>query len=270
MKHRNIWTGLFAAGFVLSGAIQAETLLVMQPNFNSVVLPMPGGGEIFGSGYGTQGWSGFTADLNAAFGASNITMAAHSRADAAYVNGFDSLMVVPLAGPFHYGDTAMSPQQIRELETFIASGRRVLLFGDSGSSNYDDWTRSLLTSVGGQWAGDVPISATSPVVSNSLTAGVTSLNLGGEIAATASGGTSLFDQSVATVWNGNGSDNALSILRLNAMADYRGNTQFAENVADWLAGATPATPTAVPEPSPVLLLAGALLFLAAFRRRAAW
>ncbi|GEM_PF-1178564 len=247
------WSLWISAVLALSGPIRGNTLLIAQPGVNQ------------GYGYGLSSWTGMTSDLNAAFGAANITVN-DALDNLSYMETFDSLLLVPAAMTLFHFDVPLFPADIANLQAYIATGRRVLLVGEN--RGWSNWDQSILTAVGGSFGGaQTADDILTPAVTNSLTEGVRSLDTAYD--GIAAGGTSLFDQNVATLWPGNGTDNVLSLLSVDVEDDTTGsapgNMQFKKNVANWLAG----DPAGVPEPSSWIAagLGISLLFAGSRRRR---
>jgi hypothetical protein len=197
-------------------------------------------------GYGLSDWDSFSAIFDAQFGAANITV---QTSNLTGLLAYDSLMVVltDLAG----AHPVLDATEIANLQAFIAAGRRVLLLGDNGY--WSDWNNSILSAVGGSFAGDLPDveGDLAPVLVHPLTAGVSLLRYRADGLAT--GGTSLFDQNLATLWGAG--QNTLSLLSCSLMHDdYIGisdNTAFVTNTAAWLDGEDTGQ---VPEPASYLLV----------------
>ena len=254
MNQRTFACALLAPALLaVPGILRAETLLVLQGIANNV------------DGYNLSSWTGMTSALNEKFGATNITVNGSSLDDLAHLETFDSLMLAPDFSSHPVFDMPLLPTEIADVQAYIATGRRVLLVGENG--NFSAWDKSILEVVGGTFgvtgtADDV----LTPVVANSLTAGVTSLSTAFD--GVAVGGASLFSANVATLWPGSGADNVLTLLSANVEDDFTGsgagNMQFKKNLADWLAG----SPAEVPEPSAFVMLgASAALWLVLARKR---
>lgn len=182
----------------------------------------------FGFGYGDYRWDNFSAELDARFDSVTIIQ------DLSNLNemlNYDALMI-----QLREWGASLTAQEQTNVSDYIATGRRVLFIGENNL--WSSWNSSFLTLVGGSYSGregDGIMTVTNPY--SPLTDGVTSIDLpdGG----LAVGGLSLFNTNFATVWDGDGSDNAFSMLDVNVFEDDRWNTldgaQFAANVAEWLA-----------------------------------
>lgn len=208
-------------------------------------------------GYGLDRWVAFSAMLDAQFGATNITVQTSNLTD---LLAYDSLMVVPTdPGGSH---PVLDATEIANLQAFIATGRRVLLVGENDA--WTAWNNSILSAVGGSFAGELSVveGDLAPVLVHPLTAGVSLLRY--RVDGLATGGTSLFDMNLATLWGAG--QNTLSVLSSNIIEDYyfgiSDNTAFATNMAAWLDGADTGQ---VPEPASYLL-AGLGMALVAIRR----
>jgi hypothetical protein len=140
--------------------------------------------------------------------------------------------------------TALSATEVTNLQAFIASGKRVLIIGEN-SSSFSGWDQSFINAVGNSatYSPIVTNGSVTPVVTNSLTAGVTSVAIGG--GGSVLGGTELFSQNVAATFGA--SDNVLLVMDVNALSNNSGGTdQFQKNIATWLGGSVASD---VPEPA---------------------
>jgi hypothetical protein len=110
-----------------------------------------------------------TAALNTAFGAGNVTVDTSPLNNLSYMPNFNSLWV-SAGSP---GDS-LSSTEIANIEAYEATGHRVALIGEN--SSWTAWDNSILSTVGGSYSGSDTSDTLTPVVANSLTVGVTSLN----------------------------------------------------------------------------------------------
>jgi len=233
---------LVSSFLLLSSQAGAASLLIVQG---------PGGGG-FG-GYGDPSWSTYTDVFDLKFGVANITLTA-DLSNAAQVDAH-SAVLIELRG----SADVLGPAEIANLTAFIASGRRVAMFGEN--AGWQTWDASLLSVVGGTYGGEVPIQGPSgdfvnyeiPVSSfyHPLTAGMTSIyQMHGSVAL---GGTALFDfANIGTLWGG--SLNVLTYLSFNEFFSGGDASQdvFNQNIADWLYQSTAVTN--VPEPGTWVLV----------------
>lgn len=196
------------------------------------------------SGYPSAGWSTFNAALETAFGGAGSVGVFGGVAGP--TSDYTAMMVN--TGP---GTGSLTAAETGNILDFVASGRRVLFFGE-----YDAWTSwndSFLGLFGSATTGNTSFSTTGnaiPVLANDLTHGVSQVAF--PLAGTMSGGTQLFTAPAAGLFGPQ--QNALAILDFNVCQDfYIGNADnrtLCTNAADWLA----ESPVPVPEPGALLLL----------------
>lgn len=196
-------------------AAQATDLLVVTPQE-----------QVLGYGYGGSHWGGFTHFIDAAVAASGgrITTATELTASALR---FDALMV-----DFRWTGL-LSEAELRHLETFAATGKRLLFVGEN--TVWQEWNGQFLDLVGGRFIDRDVFARAHRVLTDPLTRNVPFIEL--FAAGTVVGGTALFDQNFATLWGQQRS--LLSVLDVNVFDDSNGNRAFERNVATWLASPIP-------------------------------
>lgn len=215
-------------------------------------------GSAYGDYYvGGSGWANFTADLAGEVGGYVLG----SIANGADVAGATAILVNE-----RFYSQGMTAAETANLSAFLATGGRVVIFGEN--SGWTDWDNVLLAFASGGTAsfGGEANGSTNAIVSNSLTNGVSSLNLVAAGVSTGGSGTQLFADNVAALWGAQ--QNLLTILDINAVDNSFGNVQFSQNVADWLGSGQSGS--AVPEPATwAMMIAGFGLAGAAIRKRRA-
>ena len=177
-----------------------------------------------GSGYGGYGWTTFTADLNRA---GPVT----TTADLSNPTGYDGVWV-------DVRQAALTAAESAALTDYIATGRRVVFIGGN-AAGFGTWNGSVLNLVGGADGGPIAAATLSRLAYVPLTTGVATVYArGGDVAV---GGTSLFDQRVATVWGP--ARNVVVVLNTNVSSDNdvakADNGPFTNNLAQWVAGSLP-------------------------------
>jgi hypothetical protein len=194
---------------------------------------------------GGSNWTNFTADLAGEPGGyvlGNIS-------NPADVAGASAVLVVLR----QFTDT-LSGIEIANLNSFLGTGKRVAIFGENGS--WLSWDNSVLgfASLGAAYSNDSSDVVT-PVISNSLTAGISSISLVAAGIGSGGSGTSLFSEDVASLWRAD--NNLLTILDVNVVDSIgNGNSRFEQNVADWLG----TSAVAVSEPSSWAIMVSAFAF----------
>jgi hypothetical protein len=185
-------------------------------------------------GYQQLLWTDMTSRLNTAAGAGNIVTTSADLSNLNQLLTFDGVWIdtrqVDSTGTF-------SATEAANLAAFIASGRRVVMIGENNVFN--TWDGSLLSAVGGTYAGGTFDGTTSTVSFVPLTTGVSGILVrSGGVAPSGGGGSSLFQDRVATVWGP--AQNALVLLDSETFSDdslaITGNSNFANNVASWITG----------------------------------
>ena len=203
-----------------------------------------------GKGYGFLHTENFTAEVDTSF--DSVTMTA-SLENLGQLMSYDALLVDQR---WRYG--SLSETEMTNLEAFIATGKKVVFFGEDSSNGYwSTWNAQVMEIAGGE----LDTTSGSDVVTvigtdEILTKDVSSVRTAG--AATVKGGTAFFDRNFATLW----SNNVLTVMDTDVVDDrYWGeldNAAFAGNIADWLAA---------PVPAPASALGLGLVGLTAMRRR---
>jgi hypothetical protein len=230
---------------------QSPTLLVSQYN----LCPSA---QCGGDYYGGSTWTGTTNAINAAFGASSVTISSASRLEnVGNLSGYTSLWIDLRAEGSSL--SADDPAEFAALQSYIAAGHRVVLIG----ANYFwiPWDNSLLSLVGTSYStyvtnGLTPLTPAIPC--DSLTAGITNIIPGAGGLAT--GGTWLFNQGLVVIGGPNSNvlviQSGVTLDDETAVGAAAGNMVFKTNVARWLAGApytnsctTPTGPVVTPIPT---------------------
>lgn len=227
--------------FLFGGQVSATQILLSQSH-----------GDL-GYGYGFDSWDNMTSYLNTESG-SGITTVANFE-NYSQMAGYDALWLDQ-----RWTGGTLSSTEIANITSFALTGKKVVLIGENDS--WTAWNQQILSITGGTFGG-MYNGLANAIVSNEITAGVSSCSLAASGIVTTGGGTALFDKNFATLWN----ENVLTVLDVNVFDDnYAGlanNDQFARNVAKWI-----STPTSnVPEPSSMLLMFLGIVSLVAYRKR---
>ncbi|MEZ4586114.1 MAG: PEP-CTERM sorting domain-containing protein [Gemmatimonadales bacterium] len=215
-------------------------------------------GPTGGYGWATGGYTyGFNNLLNHAFstGASvNVTVVDNLASSLA---GYSAVLVeLGDFGP----EGALSPVEAVNLAAFVASGKRVVIFGENFLWN--SWNASFLGVLGASNCSSSTINTTPAVPlsqSQPLTAGVTTL--AAPAPGCVAGGSQLFTNPVASLLGP--SQNVLALMDIDAVGGSR-NPEFQQNVATWLVG-HPFVVT--PEPTTIVLLGTGLIAIGLGRYR---
>jgi len=232
-------------------ALRAPLLAEKADAGTVLIVEGPGGGG-FG-GYNYSGWFTYTGIFDTTFGAANITLAP-DLSNATQVDAHDAIVL-----ELRNSADVLSAAEITNLTSFIASGRRVAMFGEN--AGWLAWNASILAIAGGANGGGTPISGPSgdftnyaiPVSSlvHPLTTGMTEIfQMHGTVAV---GGAALFDYAnIGTVWGAE--RNVLTYLSYNEFFSGGDPSQdtFNQNIADWLY--TSEITQKVPEPGTLALL----------------
>jgi hypothetical protein len=211
-----------------------------------------------GYGYNNYYWTTFTGMWNARFGPANITQG-NSIGSLA---GYSALMLDPSqSGTSAYN---LSAGEIASIASFLGGGGRLYAFGENDS--WTPWNTNVLSMFGATFGG-LGSNAGTPLVSNSLTAGVSSINTPAPgFIADFNGGASQFSNDIVGLFN----SDALVVLDLNICDDtyitYANNAQFCQNIVNFTAG-DPLEPNTIPEPTTMALLAAGLVGMIGARRR---
>ena len=215
------------------------------------ILVLRGSGSMVAT-YGGLQWKNFSAALDSA--SDNKVTAVSSLENRAELFSSKGLLIEwrakePFTPPFddHKRLTTLETQNLAD---FIAAGHRVVMLGEWDP--WRTWNQEILGIVGGTYVGTVNSAVTSAVAPHAVVRGASSLTL--QYSGLANGGTPLYSHNFATLWGDK--LNVLTILDSVYSDDNwplnNGGT-FATNVANWLA---------VPEPSCIALVCGAMLSVA--------
>lgn len=182
----------------------------------------------FGFGYGDTRYDNFSAQIDLWFDSVDI---APNLEDLSQMLQYDAIMV-QLRG----FNATLTPTEKTNLAEFIATGRHVLMIGENPSLWFS-WNQDLCTVAGGSSTnqesnGEYDVANTHPILTN----GVSRVHIpNGGIA---NGGTNIFTVNTATLWDGNGNQNVVTMLDVNVFEDDRWDTldgaAFSSNVAEWL------------------------------------
>lgn len=231
--------------FLMFASLQANAVTVL-------VSPSTGDN---GYGYGFSRWTEFTSALDSASG-NNVTVG--NLNSLSNMLTYDALMVDQ-----RWTSGMLTASEINNITQFANTGRKVFMVGEN--SSWTTWNNQILGIGGGSYSGTNSSATTSPIISNSLTAGVGAISL--PTAGVANGGTALFNVNWATLFG----NNILTMLDVNVFENWTGsNAVFGTNVANWLAdsdgGTPPPPPGQVPLPAAVWLFGSAILGFAGFNR----
>ncbi|MBT4123145.1 MAG: autotransporter outer membrane beta-barrel domain-containing protein [Candidatus Ruthia sp.] len=191
-----------------------------------------GSGAISSYGYdgsNNDSAGGWRSILEGDFGVGNITITGDSSLDAyttSNITDFDAILV-------DVGDEsdALSADDISKLNTFIATGKRVLLFGEN--STWATWNASVesLDAI----SSDTTVSSGNTSF-DTLTSDVSTVTYTAGTSASGSKGTALFGNRVSVLWGDD--SNVLTAFDINFHDDTRisnnDNLQYSQNIGDWL------------------------------------
>ncbi len=198
---------------------------------------------------GGSSWSGFTTQV----------LAQHT-----YTQGLDfSNLAILQSHDAVWVDqelsNTLSGSEISTLTNYVSGGGKLLMFGENTSWNA--WNQSLMAIVGGGFTDDCSWSVGTPLISNTLTAGIAGVENGcGSMLTNAGSPTMLFSNNLAGLYN-IGAGDALVILDSNWNDDsyiqHNDNIVFAQNVINWLGegGGCGNNCQSVPEPATLALMA---------------
>ncbi len=215
------WAGDFLADTehsAFASGIRANVLV-------SRGIPYDGG--VWENIYGGDVWPEMTAALNEAANSVTVTP---DLSNISYMTDFDALWVDQRGRDSDPG-SFLTTTEIANIATFIASGRRVVMFGEN--STWSNWNNQILGICGGSHAGGSGGTANT-VLAHELTDGVAQIDIA--LGGAADSGVPLFDQNVATLWPACGE--VLTILEVNSQESLfwlnLDNAVFFTNVADWI------------------------------------
>lgn len=184
--------------------------------------------------YGGAEWPQMTAAVSAV--ANSVTVTANLE-DLADLLQYDALWIDQRdRDDGGYGPGELTPNEAANVLSFIATARRVVIFGENPW--WTDWNNQILSLVGGTFAGEVTTWTLDAVTVHELTDGVSSVyvNAGGYC----TGGTSLFTRNFATLWSG---DSVLTLLDVNFISidywNHLDNLEFGNNIAQWIGCKSP-------------------------------
>ncbi|MCA9293575.1 MAG: hypothetical protein KDA20_07160 [Phycisphaerales bacterium] len=232
-----------AASVLVLGAMLAPTAAAQ-----SLLVSYSGGTG--GKGYGFSNTEYFTAEVDAAF--DSVTMTANLN-NLGQMMSYDALLVDQ-----RWRTGSLNATEMANLEAFIATGRKVVIFGEKVEGNWwQNWNTQVMQIAGGHLDTASNQDIVNVVGADAiLTQGVESVRTVG--AATVKGGTAFFDRNFATMWGAN----VLTVMDTDVVDDRywfdQDNAVFSANIATWLAA---------PIPAPSSAMGLGLVGLAALRRR---
>ncbi len=222
-------TALLVAAFIGSSqSVFAQKMFVRKP------------AQYSGYGYNNSYWTTYTGMWDTRFGAANISSG--NSITAGSLAGYSALMLDP-SQPYTSGYN-LSAGEVAEIGTFLAGGGRLYGFGENDS--WSGWNGSMLGLFGATFGG-LGVDGGTPLVNNSLTAGVTSINTPAPgYISNFNGGVSLFSNNIAGLFN----NNSVVVLDINICDDSNinnaDNKRFCQNIVNFSAG----DPIVVTTPEP--------------------
>lgn len=242
-------------GLLIGTVALAAALTVSNAQAASILLQTPQGGYTSNVMYGSV-WTTFTGYMT---GAHTLT-ATPDFENLAQLQLYDAVWVDQELG------NTLSGGEVTALTSYISAGHRVVMIGEN--SGWTAWNNSLMAVAGGTVTQDCSWSFGTPLVSNTLTAGVGSVqNVCGSTLNPAGNLQLQFSNGMAGVYTV-GAGEVLVIADSNWNDDNyissANNRLFAQNVVRWI-GEPIST---VPDPGSSLLLLGmGLAGLRAWKKR---
>ena len=167
--------------FLVGGQASATQILLSQST-----------GDI-GYGYGFYNWDNMTSYLNTESG-SGITTVTNFE-NYSQMAGYEALWLDQ-----RWTGGSLSLTEIANITAFAATGKKVVLIGENDA--WTTWDQQILSITGGTFGGTFYGTANA-IVSNDITAGVSSCYLPASGLVATGGGTALFDHNFATLWDEN-------------------------------------------------------------------
>lgn len=247
---------------VSKSCIFVFTILVAQLGQAALIYTQTPQGGYSDNVLGGSQWSTFTG----------MVTAQHTYTEGADFSSIVNLQAHDAVWVDQENGNTLGGGEIASLNRYTAGGGRLVLIGEN--SGWNSWNTSLMSIVGGSFVGTCSSAAGAPLVSNSLTAGITTVeNVCGSTIGAAGSPTILFDNNFAALFSV-GSGEVLVILDSNwndnryiGLSD---NAVFAQNVVTWLGeGSGGVEPTPTPTPATLALFGLGLAGLGWSRRKKA-